>query len=106
MLVWASARGGVGVGGTTLAWWVFQLRWDVPGCGESLVRVWWEVVVFPLLLRAMWLELWGSMMGSAVFAIYAGCACALCIVCVCALVYVICFLCKLLLSGVREGWYR
>ena len=37
--------------GTTLVWWVFQLRWDVPGCGESLVRVWWEVVVFPLLLR-------------------------------------------------------
>jgi hypothetical protein len=70
------------------------------------VRVWWEVVVFPLLLRAMWLELWVAVMGSAVFAIYAGCACALCIVCVCALVYVICFLSKLLLSGVREGWYR
>jgi hypothetical protein len=51
------------------AWLVFQLRCDMPWCGESgeaLVRVWREAVVFPLLLRAVWLELWVVVMGSAV----------------------------------------
>ena len=47
---------------------------------KSLVRVWREVVVFPLLLRAVWLELWVAVMGSAVLVICAGRACALCIV--------------------------
>ena len=47
------------------AWWVFQLRCDVPWCGESLVRVWREVVVYPLHLRAVWLELWVVVMRPA-----------------------------------------
>ena len=47
----------------------------MPWCGdtgESLVRVWREVVVFPLHLRSVWLELWVAVMGSAALAICVG----------------------------------
>ena len=83
---------------------MFQLRCDMPWCGEALVRVWWEVVVFPLLLRCRMVGAVGRCDG-------VGCPCKLCWVCLCsvysivcvegALVYVIYVLSKLLLSGVR-----
>jgi hypothetical protein len=62
---------------------VLGCAWLWGGAGASVAGWPREVVAFPLLLRAMWLELWVVVMRSAALAFYAGRACAPCIVCVC-----------------------